>query len=296
MDPELVREILSNKFGHFAKPEIHPIVQLLASGVAVYNGEKWAKHRRIISPAFHQEKLKLMFPAFSTSCDEVINKWKKLVDSSNEEHCELDVWPELLNLTGDVISRTAFGSSYEEGRRIFQLQRELAELIFQLLKFLPIPGYRFLPTKRILRMRAMDKEVQGILNSIINKRLNAMRLGEASNDDLLGVLLESNFKLSQEQNNSKSLALTIEDIIEECKLFYFAGQETTSILLTWTIILLCMHQDWQSRARQEVLHVFGDDKPNLDGLNHLKIVTMVLYEVLRLYPPGSTSSVAPTRK
>ena len=59
-DPELVREILSNKFGRYGKPKSSRFGKLLADGLINHEGEKWAKHRRILNPAFHQEKIKVV--------------------------------------------------------------------------------------------------------------------------------------------------------------------------------------------------------------------------------------------
>ncbi|KAK9085347.1 hypothetical protein Sjap_025758 [Stephania japonica] len=284
-DPELIRDILSNKFGHFPKRKPNPLFKLLIQGVVSHEGEKWAKHRRIITPAFHLEKLKLMVPAFYASCADLVKRWEKLVSDGSSE---VDVWPDLQKLTGDVISRTAFGSSYEEGRRIFQLQTEQAKLLFEVVQFLFIPGFSFLPTRKNKRIKEIDREVRSILSDMINKRENATKDGEAHKDDLLGMLLDSNRKHIQENDNSKKFGMTIRDVIEECKLFYIAGQETTSSLLVWTMIALSMHPEWQAQAREEVLRVFGSDKPNFDGLGRLKIVSMIFYEVLRLYPPVVT--------
>ena len=110
------------------------------------------------------------------------------------------------------------------------------------------------------------------LRSIINKRLKAMEAGERIQDDLLGILLQSNSEEIKANKNMKS-GLSVDDIIEECKLFYLAGQETTSTLLVWTMILLSQHTEWQERAREEVLQTFGNRTPDIDGLNHLKIVS-----------------------
>ncbi|CAA7024971.1 unnamed protein product [Microthlaspi erraticum] len=230
----------------------------------VYDGDKWAKHRRIINPAFHLEKIKNMVPAFHQSCSEVVGEWDKLVSEKGSSR-EVDVWPGLVGMTADVISRTAFGSSYKEGQRIFELQSELSQLIILSFQGAFIPGYRYLPTKNNRRMRAADREIQVILRGIITKRLEAREAGEAPSDDLLGTLLESNL------GQAKGHGMSIEDVMEECKLFYFAGQETTSVLLNWTMVLLSQHQDWQTRARDEVKQVFGDREPDTDGLNQLKV-------------------------
>ncbi|URD97628.1 Cytochrome P450 [Musa troglodytarum] len=111
-DPQSIRGILSNKSGHVGRSSASSLRRLLATGVLSYEGEKWAKHRRILNPAFHLEKLKRMLPAFSVCCSDLVSRREKL--AGPEGSCELDVWPELQNFTGDVISRAAFGSSYEE--------------------------------------------------------------------------------------------------------------------------------------------------------------------------------------
>jgi len=61
---------------------------------------------------------------------------------SSEGSCEIDLWPFLQNLTCDIIARAAFGSSSEEGRRIFQLLKEQAGLAAQVMMKDYIPGWR----------------------------------------------------------------------------------------------------------------------------------------------------------
>ncbi|CAN4103018.1 unnamed protein product [Withania somnifera] len=280
MEPELIKEIVTNNI--FKKPKPTPLVQLLVSGISSYEDQKWAKHRRILNTAFYTEKLKCMVPAMHKSCEDMINKWEILLCNKNKS-CELDVHPYFEDLTSDVISRTAFGSSYEEGIHIFHLQKELAELTRQVFQSVYIPGWRFLPTKTNRRMKAINNELKDILRKIVRKRERCMNLGEAE-EDLLGILLKSNRKEIQEHGSI--FGMTTDEVIEECKVFYFAGQETSSNLLVWTMVLLSEHQNWQASAREEVQQVFHNNKPDFEGLNRLKIVTMILNEVLRLYPPA----------
>ncbi|CAH8364790.1 unnamed protein product [Eruca vesicaria subsp. sativa] len=273
-NPEHIKEVFS-KIQDFESTVSSPLVKLLVGGVASYKGDKWARHRRIINPAFHLEKIKNIVPAFYHCSSEVVCQWERLF-KDKESSCEVDVWPWLVKLTADVISHAAFGSSYKEGQRIFELQGELSWLIAQANKRPYIPGLRFFPTKSNKRMNAIDKEIDTILRGMVNKR------DKAEHNDLLGILLASS---SEESGGS---GLSVEEVLKECKLFYFAGQETTSVLLVWTMVLLSYHQDWQTRAREEVRQILGDDndtKPDIDSLSNLKVMSMIFYEVLRLYPP-----------
>nr|QBM10924.1 7-deoxyloganic acid-7-hydroxylase [Swertia mussotii] len=280
-EPELVREVLT-KYYKFQKNhhDLDPITQFLFTGIGSLEGDTWSKRRKLITTAFQFEKLKLMLPAFYLSCRDMVSKWEEKVPEGGST--EIDVWHDLETLTGDVIARTLFGSNYQEGKRIFELMRELTSLVIDVCRSVHIPGQRFLPTKRNTRLRAIDKEVRARITVIIDKKMKAMNDKQTVASDFLGILLECNRNEIQSQGDSR---MSLDDIIGECKLFYFAGQDTTSTLLVWTMVLLSRYPEWQTRAREEVFEVFGNKQPDYDGISRLKVVTMIFNEVLRLYTP-----------
>ena len=46
-------------------------------------------------------------------------------------------------------------------------------------------------------------------------------------------------------------------VIDNYKIIFFAGHEIIAITESWCLMLLALHQDWQDRARAEVLEVCG---------------------------------------
>ena len=60
MDPEQLKTVFS-LINDYQKPtaSLNPLAKLLADGLLNHEGQKWVKHRKIINPAFHLEKLKV---------------------------------------------------------------------------------------------------------------------------------------------------------------------------------------------------------------------------------------------
>ncbi|GAB4850102.1 hypothetical protein Ancab_029401 [Ancistrocladus abbreviatus] len=287
-DPVLIREIFSTKSVFYEKYESHPLVRKLeGNGLISLKGEIWAHRRKIISPIFHMENLKLMVPIVGKSVATMVDKWS---DMSNSGKVEIEVSEWFQNLTEEVITRTIFGSSYEDGKAIYQLQAQQIVFAAESFQKVFIPGYRCLPTKRNRKSWALDKEIETLLLRLINQRKEDMEdrslLREKSPMDLLECLIQASLKQAR-NGEASTTAITVDDMVEECKSFFFAGKYTTSNLLTWTTILLAMHPQWQQLAREEVLRVCGArDIPTKDDVANLKALGMIVYETLRLYPPA----------
>ncbi|KAK3441453.1 hypothetical protein EUGRSUZ_B01805 [Eucalyptus grandis] len=275
MDSDMLKEIFSRIY-EFEKPRLKALGDVFLYGLLNIEGEKWATHRKIMDPAFHLEKLKVMVSPLPFSAREMMRTWEEQSVGG-----EVDVWPHLERMSSNVISRAVLGSSYEQDKRIFVLQKKLMRLAIKASQFAWIPGSSFLPTTMRKRMSKIDRELKSFLKDMVIAREKALKEGGAEEEDLLGSILKSNRK--EIEKSGQQNGMSVEDVVQECKFFYLSGQDTTTLFLTWTMILLSKYKNWQERAREEVLQVFGDKKPDFEGLSRLKMVSMILNEVIRLY-------------
>ncbi|KAJ8898771.1 hypothetical protein K2173_005099 [Erythroxylum novogranatense] len=259
------------------------VVRLTGKGLVLIDGQKWATHRSIINPAFSMDKLKDMVKLMATCTMSILDGWNHQATEAKDNSVKLEMNTEFQKVTADVISRTAFGSSYIQGREAFRAQRELQKYSAAANINVFIPGSQYLPTPSNIQAWKLDRKVKNKIKQIIRSRMksHATNSDPSYGDDLLGLIIGAS-----EHKESSSPKLSMDEIMEECKTFFFAGHETTSSLLTWTAFLLSLHQDWQEKLREEVLRECGMEIPDADMLSKLKLVNMVLLEVMRLYCPA----------
>ncbi|KAL3636183.1 hypothetical protein CASFOL_020730 [Castilleja foliolosa] len=277
-EPEMIKEILLNKEGVFPKMDAEGYAKkLLGEALITNEGEKWSKIRKLADHTFHAESLKNMVPEMSSSVEMMLEKWKYY------EGKEIDVFKEFGMLTTEVISRTAFGSSYLEGKHVFEMVAKLTAITVRNVYKVHIPGISMLLKKSDDEVEAeqLERRIKSSVLEIVKKRENE-ETNKNFKSDYLGQLV----KISHAQNVKKRI--TIDQMIDEIKIIYGAGHLTTTSLLGWCVLLLAINQEWQEKGRDEVNKAFGKNNPHSHGIARLKMMTMIINECLRLYPPALT--------
>ncbi|WVY89931.1 hypothetical protein V8G54_035445 [Vigna mungo] len=271
-DPDMLKEILLKTGEWFERIDPNPSVkQFFGQGILVLKGEKWAVHRAIANQAFKIERVKLWVPQITDCTKTMFYKWED--NNKGSDEFEIEVCKDLHDLTSDIISKVAFGSNYEEGKEIFELLEEHYHLVCLAIRSVYIPGFRFLPTKKNRERKRLEKKTYEAIKVLIEENLKA----EHDSENLLSLLMSSHKFINNETHK-----LRLDEIVDDCKNFYMAGKETSATSLR-------LNQEWQSKAREEVLSVLGPNSfPTSETLSELKLVNLILQETLRLYPnPGA---------
>ncbi len=84
----------------------------------------------------------------------MVDEWEKKVNDSGS-HVELEVGDYMTHVIADIIAFTAFGNNYGKGKKVFQQQVALINLMGQRdrQRFSAIPRYMFLLFNQVLFLK-----------------------------------------------------------------------------------------------------------------------------------------------
>ncbi|MFI7120177.1 cytochrome P450 [Amycolatopsis sp. NPDC049868] len=237
----------------------------LGDGLLTSDGELWSKQRRTVAPAFSTKRI-------ARQAAVVAEEGRALVDRLLASHGRgpVDLVGEMTRLTLGVLGRSlldadlgAFGSI----RHSFESVQDQA--MFEAVTLGLVPRWLPLPIHR--RFRRSRRELRQVADELIARRRSAPVPGA---DDVLSRLVAS-------ADGETGLRQARDELIT----LLLAGHETTASTLSWTMTLLDRHPEVADRIHQEAVDVLGDRPPEYEDLHRLTYTSMVVEEVLRLYPP-----------
>nr|QWK52271.1 cytochrome P450 715A1-1 [Isatis tinctoria] len=245
-------------FVYVADPEF---LSVMSKGVLA---KSWGKPN-----VFKKNMSQAMTNMMVESTSNMLDRWAIQIDSDNPE---FDMENEIIGTLGEISAETSFGVTGENATQVLKNLRAMRLALFHSNRYLGLPFSNILDFKQTFMARELGKEIDGLLLSIINERKRSLVDGD-DHHDLLGFLLKA--------DRGK---FTATGLVDECKTFFFAGVETTGLALTWALMLLAIHPEWQDTLRDEIRQVIGDSEIEYNKLAGLKKMSWVMNEVLRLYP------------
>ncbi|VAI32302.1 unnamed protein product [Triticum turgidum subsp. durum] len=274
-DTDMIKEFLSSKYAHATGKswlQRQGTKNFIGRGLLMANGARWSHQRHVVAPAFMPDKLKGRVGHMVECTKQTI---LSLRDAAARGRGEVEIGGHMTRLTGDIISRTEFDTSYETGKRIFHLLEDLQRLTARSSRYLWIPGSQYFPSKYRREIGRLNGELEGVVMESIRRSREIADEGRTTSTygrGLLAMLLaEMEKKREKGAGDDGKFSYDTRLVIDECKTFFFAGHETSALLLTWTLMLLATHPEWQDKARAEVSQVCGDDPPSADQLSKLTV-------------------------
>ncbi|KAK3599085.1 hypothetical protein CHS0354_024413 [Potamilus streckersoni] len=262
----------------------------LGDGLLVSSGEKWARNRRLLTPAFHFDILKPYMAIYNRCADVLLDKISQFTRNGVSQYWEL--CSEISLFTLDVILQCAFSCDIDcqragSNHSYVCAVREMNQLITdRFYKFWVHRDFLYFLTPDGRRFKKHSEFVHKVAEDIISKRRKELenkkteQTGSKKCLDFLDILLTAR------DENGQGLSQL--EIRNEVDTFLFEGHDTTASALSWTLFSLAEHPDIQHKVQAEIDEVLaGRDSDDIlwEDLQNLKYTTMCVKEGLRLHTP-----------
>ncbi|KAF9452348.1 cytochrome-450 hydroxylase [Macrolepiota fuliginosa MF-IS2] len=316
LDPLSIQHVLKNST-IYEKPwqSRTLITSLIGCGMLSAEGHVHKRQRRVATPAFSIQNLRELIPLVFDKGNQLKNKWSTMISEGGTKPGDLsstlDVCHWISRATFDVIGIAGFdyhfNAIHDESNELFLAYKEMFEVAISQGKpwrttmsiYAPWIN-KILPDKRQRTIERCQGTIRRVAGRLIQEKKR--KIQEAANNgktyggkDLLSLLLKSNAS----SDLAPESRISDQDILHNINTFMFAGSDTSSLSLTWTLYLLAQHPEIQTRLRNELLSVAPttgisdlteEEIQSLYGnLSSLPYLHNVTTESLRLIPPVHSS-------
>ncbi|XP_049938553.1 cytochrome P450 4C1-like isoform X1 [Schistocerca serialis cubense] len=272
----------------------------LGQGLLTSTGSKWHMHRKMITPAFHFRILDNFVEIFAENGEILVEKLKPQADGK-----AFDIYPFITRCALDIICETAMGTSVNAQNQTQSAYVNAVTRISELTVERMInpwmqSDFIFERTSSAKEYYDQLKILHGFTKKVIAERKSARKTSEfqvkAPQDDDLGRKRRVAFLDLLLDASEDGQKLDDQELQEEVDTFMFEGHDTTSVAMSWVLVLLGHHPDIQEKIFAEQDDIFQDNpnrRPTTHDLNNMKYLEMVIKEALRLYPsvPGVSRRV-----
>ncbi len=267
-NPDLIAHVMRDR--SYERGSLLKLV--LGEGLLSSEGEHWQKQRKLMMPEFHPRVIANFAGEMYACVLELVQRWQQ----KSQEGEVVDIADEMLSLTLDVVTHTLFSGelSSQAGSINYAVKTLLADIGGFVRSEFTV-SFEISPS----RNRAFAKDMANLnamVYEVITRRRETNQAG-VIHHDLLDLLLETRDETGE--------GLSDKAVRDEIVTMLFAGNETTAVMLGWTMHCLSLHQDVDATLRQEVGSTLAGRAPSLEELPKMPYLKMTLQEVMRMFPP-----------
>jgi cytochrome P450 len=270
-NPTLIEEVLVHKYKHFRKDAFlrERAASVFGNGLLTSDGEVWLRHRRMMQPAFHKQRIAEYATTMANSTAEMLAQIPR--------NKYVDIHELMLDLTLTIVGQTLFSTSKPE--HMEKIKHALHAIMERFgnnnwLNIIEQITGIILNRKLYNAYEVAIAQLNETIDDIISDRL----LYEQQPNDLLGMMIDS--------RDEEGQPMSREQLRDECKTLFLAGHETTALNVSWTMYLVHLNPKIQMRLQRELRHVLLGKPPTLETIPQLLFTEKVIRESLRMKPPA----------
>lgn len=254
----------------------------LGNGLFVAPLNLWKCHRKVLLPVFNNKIVEEYLGVISEQANVLVDRLKERIDGG-----KFDVLKYITACTLDIVFETALGKRMDvqhspDTPYLRARNTVMSILNMRLFKVWLQPDCLFNLTPYAKEQRDNIELTHKFTDEVVIKKRMDYEKNKSSS---LTNIQSGKMRAVLDLLFGREIEFTNEQLREHIDSITIAGNDTTALVIAYTLVLLGIHQDSQEKALLEQKEIFGDSLQGAtkDDLNKMQYLERVIKESMRIY-------------